>query len=72
LVDFGIAITIEDSKKLTKSGYVVGTPGYMSPEQHSGDKLDHKTDLYSLGVLKFHTRAKPGVTPPVPRTPHGQ
>ena len=55
LVDFGIAISAEDSKKLTKSGYVVGTPGYMSPEQHRGEKVDHKTDLYSLGVTLYET-----------------
>ena len=55
LVDFGIAITAEDGKKLTRSGYVIGTPGYMSPEQHRGDPVDHKTDLYSLGVTLYET-----------------
>ncbi|MGI8745651.1 MAG: serine/threonine-protein kinase, partial [Bryobacteraceae bacterium] len=55
LVDFGIAITAEDARKLTKSGYIVGTPGYMSPEQHRGEQVDHKTDLYSLGVTLFET-----------------
>ena len=40
LVDFGIAITAEDGKKLTKSGFVMGTPGYMSPEQQAGDPVD--------------------------------
>ena len=55
LVDFGIAITAEDGKKLTKSGYVVGTPGYMSPEQHRGEPVDHRTDLYSLGVTLYET-----------------
>jgi serine/threonine protein kinase len=53
LVDFGIAITMEDSKKLTKSGYVVGTAGYMSPEQHRGDPVDYKTDIFSLGVTLY-------------------
>jgi predicted Ser/Thr protein kinase len=57
LVDFGIAISAEDSKKLTRSGYVVGTMGYMSPEQHAGDPLDHRADIYSLGITLYETLA---------------
>jgi len=57
LVDFGIAITEEDGKKLTKSGYVMGTPGYMSPEQQSGDKVDKRSDIYSLAVTFYETLA---------------
>lgn len=57
LVDFGIAISVEDGKKLTKSGYVVGTPGYMSPEQHAGEQLDQRTDVYSLAVTLYETLA---------------
>jgi serine/threonine protein kinase len=57
LVDFGIAISAEDGKKLTKSGYVVGTPGYMSPEQHAGEPLDARTDVYSLAVTLYETLA---------------
>jgi serine/threonine protein kinase len=55
LVDFGIAMTAADVKKLTRSGYVIGTPAYMSPEQSSGDDLDGRSDLYSLGITLYET-----------------
>jgi serine/threonine protein kinase len=49
LVDFGIALSEEESKRLTGSDSWVGTPGYMSPEQEEGKKLDSSDDLYVLG-----------------------
>jgi len=57
LVDFGIAISAEDGRKLTKSGFVVGTQGYMSPEQQSGDPVDERTDVYALGVTLYEALA---------------
>lgn len=53
LVDFGIALSRTEALKLTKSGAWIGTPGYMSPEQESGDLIDSRSDLYSLGVTLY-------------------
>jgi len=57
LVDFGIALSREDGKKLTQSGFVIGTQGYMSPEQQRGEELDVSTDIYSLGVALYEALA---------------
>jgi serine/threonine protein kinase len=55
VVDFGIAKAAgNDAQKVTKTGLVVGTPDYMSPEQLSGDKLDGRSDIYSLGLVAFN------------------
>jgi len=55
LVDFGIALTADDVKKLTGTHYIIGTPAYMSPEQSNGEKLDGRSDLYSLGITLYET-----------------
>jgi serine/threonine protein kinase len=55
LVDFGIALSTNDAKRLTDSGFVVGTPGYMAPEHTEGKELDPAADLYSLGVTLYET-----------------
>jgi serine/threonine-protein kinase len=51
LTDFGIARVTDSSR--TKTGMVLGTPSYMSPEQLSGRKIDGRSDLFSLGVMLF-------------------
>ncbi|MFQ3566221.1 MAG: protein kinase [Aggregatilineales bacterium] len=54
LTDFGLAKLVEDSLDLTRSGHLVGTPTYMSPEQLRGEPLDQRSDLYSMGVILYH------------------
>ena len=55
VVDFGIAKAAgAENQKVTKTGLVVGTPEYMSPEQLAGDKLDGKSDIYSLALVAYN------------------
>src|SRR6185436_7855324 len=54
-VDFGIAkAAANEQQKVTKTGMVVGTPEYMSPEQLSGDPLDARSDIYALALVAFN------------------
>jgi serine/threonine protein kinase len=55
VVDFGIAKAVggDDTQKVTKTGLVVGTPEFMSPEQLAGDKVDGRSDTYSLALVLF-------------------
>jgi eukaryotic-like serine/threonine-protein kinase len=53
LADFGIAKLVEDSVALTRTGIVAGTPHYMSPEQAQAENVDHRTDIYALGVVAY-------------------
>jgi serine/threonine-protein kinase len=57
VVDFGLAKAVGGEgggQKVTRTGLVVGTPEFMSPEQLSGDKLDGRSDVYSLGLVLFN------------------
>jgi len=52
IVDFGLA-SVYETERLTKTGSTLGTIGYMSPEQVRGEKIDHRADLFSLGVVLY-------------------
>ena len=53
LTDFGIAKAASETQQLTRTGMLIGTPEYMSPEQAGGGRVDHRTDLYALGVVLY-------------------
>jgi len=66
LTDFGLA-KIVGGTQLTQSGTVAGTPAYMSPEQGRGEKVDHRSDIYSLGIVLYEMAT--GVVPFQAETP---
>ncbi|MEJ2095149.1 MAG: serine/threonine-protein kinase [Gammaproteobacteria bacterium] len=53
ITDFGVAKTISGEPDITVDNTVIGTPYYLSPEQGAGMKTDHRSDLYSLGVIFY-------------------
>jgi eukaryotic-like serine/threonine-protein kinase len=54
VADFGLCRNLEGNMGITQPGTTMGTPLYMSPEQAQGHALDHRSDLYSLGVTCYH------------------
>jgi eukaryotic-like serine/threonine-protein kinase len=68
IVDFGVAAAqSQGDTQLTKTGYVIGSPKYMAPEQILGKKVDERADIYSLGVIMYELLS--GV-PPYSRGDH--
>ena len=68
IVDFGVAAAASSGDtQLTKTGYVIGSPKYMAPEQILGKKVDETADIYSIGVLMYEMST--GV-PPYSRGDH--
>ena len=53
IADFGLALPSDATTKLTATGMLMGTPGYLSPEQCRGEGVDRRTDIYSLGVTYY-------------------
>ncbi len=53
IVDFGVAKTLESDQQLTRVQSRIGSPAYSSPEQYLGQYVDHRTDLYGLGVMFY-------------------
>ena len=68
LTDFGIAKAASETQHLTRTGMLIGTPEYMSPEQAEGGTVDHRTDLYALGVVLYQMLT--GRAPFHSTTPH--
>ena len=55
IVDFGLVKVTSDDQSITRAGLILGSPHCMAPEQVKGLEVDHRTDIYAIGVLLFRT-----------------
>ena len=63
ILDFGVSKLLAADATMT-AGQLVGTPGYMAPEQARGEEIDHRADIYSLGVVAYRLlTGRPAVVP---------
>ena len=67
LMDFGIAQLV-DQQKLTMTGQLLGSPAFMAPELISGKPVDHRIDVFSLGIMLYQLAT--GTLPFSGRNPH--
>jgi serine/threonine-protein kinase len=69
VIDFGVSrVCLEGGQeRLTRAGAIIGTPEYMAPEQAAGDPVDHRADVYAVGVLAYEILT--GTLPIVAHTP---
>lgn len=68
VLDFGVARLMAEQTRVTAAGSICGTPSYMSPEQASGGDVDHRADVYALGLVLFECLT--GVHPFIAATIH--
>jgi len=71
VTDFGVARAISgaDTEKVTATGMALGTPAYMSPEQATGEEVDERSDLYSLGCVLYEMLSgEPPLVGPTPQS----
>ncbi|MAG32722.1 MAG: hypothetical protein CL908_17720 [Deltaproteobacteria bacterium] len=59
VLDFGIAKDLNASTAITRIGTYIGTPAYSAPEQIVGEEIDHRTDIYALGVILYELLTGP-------------
>ncbi|MFC2172637.1 serine/threonine protein kinase [Acidobacteriota bacterium] len=58
ILDFGVARILSDASRMTLTGTIIGTPQYKSPEEVRGNKADHRSDIFSTGIMLYEMLAR--------------